>query len=407
MITKTSKTFDKVLAFQKVTREWRPHLSIAERDFCIWFIDSTVSYGRTKLTATVPQMISGMHSSRTGELWLKPIEMGARTVERVLKGLCDKGVLSRRKVTSRITEYTICLNWKPLMSLPISKKRAVTLADKLHPGAELTGIQVPENEMCPANLAVQMDNLPRQIGGPKLYSKKDKPHSSRRQGSDGRSGVEVVRDIMTKPPKPKKADEITRVEQLWKNGWKEGGYTSVSPLLGKAHRGMLFTAHSRLPDAGDDFITWAVANWRQIVSEKFSWMTKPGAPPLPDPKFLLGHVGPFMDAFTVFRQIGDFRLMDDEKREYEMLRTSLSHDDTMLKIGELRATAKMARKMAKNLDEVNALHRALQLDRKAPNRSTSVPRRPAPPPVAIDHGSNPYDNPNSDLSGFEPFEEYE
>ena len=406
MITKTSKTFDKVLAFQKVTREWRPYLSIAERDFCIWFIDSTVSYSRTKLTATVPQMITGMHSRRTGELWLKPVEMSARTIERVLKELCEKGVLSKRKITSRLTEYSIYLNWKPQMPLPISKKRAAILAEELNPGAELTGTQIPESEMCPANLAVQTANLPRQFGGPKLYSKKDKPHSSRRQGSDGRSGVEVVEDFLSKPPKPKKADEITRVEQLWKEGWKEGGYTSVSPLLGKAHRGMLHTAHSRLPDAGDAFITWVVANWRQVVSEKFSWMTKPGAPALPDPKFLLGQVGAFMDAFTVFRQIGDFKLMDKEKREYEMLRTSLSHDDAMLKIGELRATAKLNRKMANNLEEVNALHRAMQLDRKAMNRSTSVPRLPAPPPVAIDHGSNPYDNPNPDLSGFQPYEDY-
>jgi hypothetical protein len=375
-------SYARLTTLQRLQREWRPHLNIGERDFLAYLLDNTVCYGRDWLKATVDQMIAGTD-------WLPRIGMAKRSIYRVVESLKTRGLLTVKMLARRVPCFIVNLKWSPAVSIPISKKQAERMAAReagLSPGA-------PESEeKFSANLAMNPP-FQCQIGSPKKDSIQENDSTTAAARGGGVRGEDVINEIRARKAKPKKADKDAKLRTVWRDAHAEAFPGRISPLLSVKELGMLSRIRDRYPADGAELIQWSVINWRQIIAERFDWMTRSPPPEMPNVQFLLGQVTSFAEAFATDRHAAAVALMPDEAREYHQFRDSgLSHDDTLLEIGKRRALQVERGKIAHDRADVERLYRALALDRAAARQQPVQYGGPAVEPAApVEHGDNPWE----------------
>jgi hypothetical protein len=391
------QTLDRLKAYQRLNREWRPHLEVAERDFLFYLMDATIGFGRESFVATVAQMVDGRRSERTGEYWLTPVGLSDKTIRRVTTSLKEKGALVTVTHRKKATEYTINLNWTPGMALAVSKKRK----ELLHRGAQ----EAEKAAKWPVKLTDQTEEMTGQF---------DRPYnSSKIQENDSfvalprqvvHPAVERVLNRHTEETGSPSERRQKRFTKLWQSGHAEGGH-GIATLLSKKSLGQLYHAANRLPNDGEAFVLWSVTNWRQIIAEHFDWMTRKAPPMVPNPGFLLAHANLFIEAFFAEKRAGDLNLMSEEDRDYHKLRDSgLSHDASLIELGKKRALADERGMLAKDQERLAREYRVLALERRnmEAERRAAVPRAVPvkPEPVVFNHGTNPYDNGGAAIPDF-------
>jgi len=105
---------ERLQVYQHVNRVWRPHLSVAERDFIFYLIDNSIAWGRRTVRATIAQMA-------TGKEWLPSSGITLRSLERVVASLLERDVIRRSREDGR-TYYSLNTAWMPEMTLRTPKR---------------------------------------------------------------------------------------------------------------------------------------------------------------------------------------------------------------------------------------------------------------------------------------------
>jgi hypothetical protein len=415
-----NQTLPRLMAFQRLHREWRDHLTVAERDFLGWFLDNTVCWGRTTLRVTVRQMAEGTH-------WLRSSCIPERTLWRIVKALKEKGLLAVKSLRN-VTEFAINLFWTPedpMLRIPKRLQGQET--------ADAEGANVAET---PANLA----DAVRQIGSP--YIEEVRKEEAENRAASRRSDLapppalplvrQRTRPVPAEPAAParpetareaiqtaldrSKAKTAARLEgkakpittaTVWRHAW-EATYDVPMKMLGQREMGMLSTLRKRVEQGGvkwNEFLHWAVAEWRETMAEKFDWMTRSGPPSYPAASFLVRFVDHFLDGYAVHLDRERTAAASPEVAEYRKLRASgMRHDDILIEIGKRQAASSGRDELAKEREHVNRMYRVIETERKKLERerllsgSAPAPTRTTKP--VIKHGDNPYEQANPEVVDF-------
>lgn len=392
-------TFQRLQVFQAVNREWRGHLSITERDFLSYLIDSSVSYGREWVQVTVDQMLAGT------EWGLHPVGLSRRSVFNVITSLKKKGVLAIQKVSRKVNRYIVNLKWNPAMGLATPKS-------KVNPGTDgkKTGLAVGKKRAESTVHDMHREAKSECIScTPKIDSKpKEKDSNPALDAPSGLSGSEVVKAI--KDRTTARLRQSAELSDVWTRAWIEGKHAAGAPGLTKKTRGQLRHIVKRFPE-GLKIIEWGVANWHGVIARQFAWMTRVPPPSLPDTGFLLKYATAFAEDFATAE---DRRTRWDkpaEQREFErLLKSGVSYEDALLQVGKSRAVADERGELAKTKEQLRKEQEAVRLERQQldQQRRAMKPSRPAEKTEkpTLNHGDNPWENGGGEVADFSDLGEW-
>lgn len=417
------QTLQRLLAFQRLNREWRPHLSVAERDFLCWFLDNTVCWGRDVLRVTVKQMAEGTH-------WLRSSDISERTLWRIIQGLKQKGLIYVR-AAGKVNEFVINLFWAP------KEDAMLRIPKRLQEDAATARLNLGD-EMDTAEPAKVADEKParsapiaRQYGTPykgdvsKLKenekgSSAASPHAPV-QGSlpivrqrirpvvpvsapaepvvPAMKPVAAIKAVMAKVAAKREAKERPQtLAKVWKDAWVATFPDTPMKLMGKREFGMLNGLRQKQSHNSlnfEEFLHWSITHWREVTTERFAWMTRGGAPNFPDAGFLVRWVSEFLDAYAHRKEKEALDAAPAEVAEYRRLRQTMSHDAALLEIGKRRALSQDRDDLAKEREYVARMYRVIERERKAIEQARLRHAAPAAPHAStkpvVKHGDNPYE----------------
>ncbi|UVC11195.1 hypothetical protein IHQ71_11820 [Rhizobium sp. TH2] len=134
----------------------------------------------------------------------------------------------------------------------------------------------------------------------------------------------------------------------------------------------------RKPEDLHEFLRWAVTNWTQIMSYRFSWV-KHDRPEIPTLSFLISMLAHFRKAYASDMTEGWLRsIKDHEKAEFARLtlKGGLTQEEARMKIAEKRAVSRMWEKNnAVELAASQKYHSALRMQEDA-KRYGALPIHP-------------------------------
>lgn len=395
-MTPEYNSFQRLQVFQTLNRDWRGHLSMVERDFLSYLIDASVSWGREWIQVTVDQMLSGT------EWGLPRVGLSRRSIFNALASLKEKGVIAVQRVSRKVSRYIVNLQWKPDMGLATPKNKETPEGRK---SGLAVGKQRAESEVHIVHSEPENECI---MCTPKIGSKKGEKDSSRRDAPDGVSGVQAIKAV--KDRSTQKLRNSTNVEDVWRRGWIEGGYSSPAPGLQKKDLGQFGHVVRRFPD-GLKIIEWGVANWSGVLARRFAWMTKKAPPKTPVPGFMLKFIDEFAEDFASAEDTKHRWAGTTEDREFQRLRQSgLSYEDALLEIGKRRAVHGEQDEVSKERAQIALARKALQIEAQQleQQRRTMKPNRPAVKPDApvINHGDNPWENGGGEVADFSSLGEW-
>lgn len=428
-----------LVAYQKLNRDWRAHLSASERDFISWFIDNTIALGRPWLRATISQMSKGTRA-------LVPAGQSVRTLERALPSLQKAGLIVMRP-GEKVNDYAINLRWLP--------------KEKLEDGTlPAEGGTKCSNTTSDANDGVA--GVLRQIGGPNNHEglgsdKEDK--KKKKRSSDAAHRVNglapwEIRDDVTVCQAPRQRNAVasetdanrrpkkivplrvalkcvpdgsspptmqnkppTRRERpsqsmtaAWSAAW-QATYDVPVKHLTQRDVAMLTDLRKHVERGGvvwSDFINWVMKDWKPLMLAKFSWMRSPRPPAYPEPRVLVRFSGDFLDAYAVRIDKKLTETAPPEKAQYrKLIASGMTHDEAMLEIGKRRALSADREQREKDRAHVNRMYRVVASERKKLEKMwfhrPQVDRAPVKTRTVmpeIKHGDNPFEQENPQVLDF-------
>lgn len=105
---------ERLRIIQTVNREWRPHLTLMERDLLFYLLDRTVSWGTDSVRTTMEELVNG--SSR-----VPPTGLSRATIFRAMKSLQDHGILAS-SIHNGVYLFTLNVSWEPDVSSQKNKE---------------------------------------------------------------------------------------------------------------------------------------------------------------------------------------------------------------------------------------------------------------------------------------------
>jgi hypothetical protein len=179
-----------------------------------------------------------------------------------------------------------------------------------------------------------------------------------------------------KPETPREAAPAASpltLDAAWRDGWRAMMPDAPVPPIPKEDRAVLKTLKDRLDKNRSldslDFIAWAVGNWKQIMAERFTWMTRFPPPPLPALRFLARDtcLRIFLEAYAEHQEREAIkRLPDrDEAEIRHRMGKGLTREKAVLELATERAAAKNRAERATEREAVRQAYDALQADRRA------------------------------------------
>lgn len=427
-----------LVAYQKLNREWRAHLSASERDFISWFIDNTIALGRPWLRATISQMSKGTRA-------LVPAGQSVRTLERALPSLQKAGLIVMRP-GEKVNDYAINLCWLP--------------KEELEDGT-LAAMGGPKCRNTTSDTNDGVAGVLRQIGGPnnhegfcsdKENKKKMKRSSDAAHRVNGLAPWEIKDDVtvcqtprqrnavasetdanrqpkkivplrvalkcvpdgsypptmQNEPPTRRKRPSQSMTAD-WSAAW-QATYDVPVKHLTQRDVAMLTDLRKHFERGRvdwTDFLYWFVAQWKPLMATKFLWMRKRNPPAYPEAWMLVRFSNDFLDAYAerIDRKLTE--TSPPEKADYrKLIASGMTHDEAMLEIGARRAISMDREQRAKDRAHVNRMYRVIETERKKLEKQRLMAPAPVEPNKTrtvmpeIKHGDNPFEQENPQVLDF-------
>lgn len=389
---------ERIQVYQAVVRRWSRVLGSANATMVLMhLVDQTCGWGRACVDTTAKRIAEGGEAGTKAEWIVGPTCLSVATVERCLAQLRENNLIRTEKVhhpgTRSILGLRIWLN-TPVILEPVNMaapdfrtpKRLKTMPPHSegtlpsHRGDPSLTVMAPFPHSEGPNKDTYTSNLTgnftgRASGPPDLglfnegaEEEEDKavaapaaPVSvreavaSQQAKSTARrvSELQAARDRI-RAALPWAKDRVGRVRAedlwtVWHASYIEGlPYDDAPADWSKADRGTAMQLFARWtvkrdgekPNGEfDEFLTWIVAEWRSVMSDKFGWMKSPSAPQVPNIRFVSRFFPEFEEGWVV------------RGRKKVLTRLDLSEFDELRAKGfsEDRALEEIAkRKMAKH-----------------------------------------------------------
>lgn len=327
-----------------IERVWRPHLSVAERDFLRYVADNSIEWGRDVLSVTVDQMLNGIPSDDPVWPWrLPPIGLPRRSLERLIQCLRAKGAIIVEAIRHKCTLIRLNFTWAPMegmMTLAVPKRisQATNQSPELDFGSFIPAIVAVNQSTSPAAITAKSVPIPARLADNNRHDgvpiKQTDKQTDKQTENDLPAAPEVsllsvpkIR-LRTRPAKITTPEERTpppvapppspeaRVRELaadamsrsavarqeaathnrsrdtgeayqvtFRAAWAETHQGDAVPTWSKKEMFMVrstLAAHFQNDvEARHNFLDFVVRNWAAIVASKFNWMRQSPPPALP------------------------------------------------------------------------------------------------------------------------------
>lgn len=398
----------KIEAYQRLLRDYSPHLKAHEFIVLMQVLDRTVGWAELEASFTLTALRKG--DDVYGGIAKAVSE---RTMFRALASLEAKGILQCRHDPRKFDKrhYRVNLDWRPdmLVTLPkVLKEKpgdpchSVSTpchadSDPCHSGSLYTGSprQVIEtgSHDGPASRAVAIDP------GKEIRKKGSGPAVRVRARHEGAAPVhrqEVAPEVVRRRSKTT-ADSV---EQVWRAAVAETFPGHPVPFWTVREKGQAKTALKKWRQPGvsfHDFMEWCARNWTAIMSKQFSWMTKQAPPAVPALPFLFSFMDGFvecyaenkLEAWLTSRDRTEIERLMSRGNTYEQAMATLAErkaatalrDEMEKREAEVRLQANVARVRLQKAEKLMDLGAAPPHPRsRAAERIREEARRAAPPP---------------------------
>lgn len=377
---------ERLRAYEVLHGDWRVHLTVGERDLISFLIHHTSANGEP-LRATLTQIVEG----KAGKLG--PLGQSLATLKRLVSALVEKGVLTLCRVGVAV-EWCINFAWRrgDMVAVP-RRMRDPEGQGRLNMsrGDHDEPVSVSRRAQSEPPIVSRLSSSSSsEEGSEETNQRAEVRHRSRpapqaqpAQAAPVSGGPirRVITSILArKPAAPAPAAKHIQptghamtLDTAWRDGWKSLMPDSPVPPIPRIERDILAGLKKRLDKNRSlnslDFITWAVANWRQVCADKFAWMTRQPPPAVPAIRFLAKEncLRLFLEAYAEQRDRDAVAKMSD-RDEAEIRRrmaTGLTRQKAILEIATERASAKTRAESEAERDAVRRAYDALQAERAA------------------------------------------
>jgi len=387
-------TLDKARAYQKVSREWRRHLSLEETGLVLYLVDRSFGWGRDSFIASVQNVLTGTDN-------YAGVGIPRRTYYRMMGRLEEIGLITRRRKKSR-SEIKVNLEWNggeapAFQSDPQHAQEAqcatggtsqsatsgtlntivgeyyspigVSPADagKTRPAVRVRKRQRPQEaqtSLCPESEEGR-GFFPGEKIEPNLQPVATEPAGLPADPvASVTAKLEAAKAASIEPAKAKsakakafaatsaKGPTAHAVESVWRLAVME-----TFSGMGIAHfawsireKGQVSQAVKKWGFAATgtflDFVDYSVRNWTQIVARKFGWMKERVPPTVPEVGFFLWRLNDFVEVWTTHEL--DRFAKDSDQSSYVRLRArGLTHDEAVLRLAKDNAVGSLRDEMTR------------------------------------------------------------
>lgn len=413
---------------------------MAELHLTSYLLDNTVSWKRTTLKATLDEMVAGTK-------WLPKCAMSKSCLRQTIELLVLRGLLWVHRATARSASiYEMNVAWEPVMANRgngVATPKRKQLSDSVVSGNVISGLFSPWDET-PDKASDEVSPEDTTSVARRHTSKEDAFKRKEREENtsysqptlqeqnftslqpvaihcETQSALFPVARARIRPIKPVDIVETaiapkitTKVKSItndiaWRSAWNVGFPGSPPKMLLPMERGMLAKAQVRIVGMGinwHEFFEWSVTNWRHVMTEKFSWMTKKPSPAYPEIQFLctLKFMNAFLEAWACRKEHDEHQNSEGEAGLLRKLTASgMSHEQAIYEMGrrkgQIIGRAKdhaASAEISQQARIVEVAKASLEVERReffrqqAQAKSAKVATRPT-----IDHGNNPFENPDA------------
>lgn len=391
---------DRIKIVQKVNREWRPHLSVTERDFLFYLLDNTVLWGRYDLKVTINQLVNGTQ-------WgLPPVGLSRATVCRLLRSFKRRGLLNSTTDGRKIT-LTFNAAWAPsllhcnnMVEIPMKQKKRKSGDASSRFSSEFSGeidIASEVSERDTRSISVRLQKSQRET--PKYISREreaKQSYDAERRGlvTDVLERGEGTSKATIKNPRSSRKRQSESNWSIWRDAWEATFPDAPCPGWKGYETKHVESLRQRSTFSmvnWPDFLNWSVCHWSSIRATHFSWMTQSPPPVFPAVSFFLRFSDRFLDAYTnrevTLKQSADF---SSNATIQKLVQSGLSHEEALIEYGKQQALADQREKLQQQRKEIDLLNRtAERMRQQQASPQSRTHKRTAE--VRVSHGDNPFD----------------
>lgn len=386
---------DRAKIFQRVNREWRPHLSATERDFLFYLLDNTIAWGRYSLQTTIDQIVKGTS-------WgLPPSGLSRSTVCRLLRVFKERGLIDSAS-DGRKTTLTINEGWTP-SGATRCKKEAVGMSDNRRKRAKTSRFSTEFSGDIDISDSVSERDF-RSVRKRLQKCQRDTLNNRKREREAKKSNDAarrpVLADLIDKEtgkilPRPN-SSTASRKESPW-SVWSEAWVATFPDTPCPAWKQYESRHMDRLCQKSEktginwaDFVNWSVCHWASIRISQFSWMVQTPPPAFPTVGFFIRFSDRFADAYAnrqlIERQSKDF---SSDAAIKKLMHGGMSYEAALVEYGKQLAIAEQREQLDKQRKEIALLERTAERMRQNPQPVRKTHQAVAE--VRVSHGDNPFD----------------
>lgn len=276
-----------------MNRQWKRHLSLAERSVLDYVFDRTIGWGKEWEAISLRHLQSGF-KHELAHCASKGTGLSVQACVSGLRALCASGLLRKKEGQGRAaSQYAINFNWTPdndtptytqaMLKLPKSKttSAASALPSRAHPSTELRYKREKEE--------LNEQKLATQAGKPGA-TKFDTIVAEIKSHSEKRAAKAKASNRFT----------VLSLEAIYQHEWTSA-FPDTPPVTWKKHEGHAlkqwgtrFQGSTRT--SFSEMFAWCVSRWRQIMAHEFK--TFKGAPAFPAVGFMVKFSDRFQAAYA-------------------------------------------------------------------------------------------------------------
>lgn len=293
------------------TRFVCPHLHPSEAKVLMYILDRNIGWGKKRERVTINQIVHGIFQidEENGciEVVTEGVGMGSRQVTRWLNLLTDKGIIIKRRSEVDINELEMNLAWVPPRYTPTASPRNTAAARRMGVSLPTVWDRVWEQQEKEQS-GEENDNiipLPPQEGAKKVKALRQRKPETKTEG------VESTKELT-----------LDQLKQMWTKLVEETGEVPVTLKKDTIHalQNYMRRFRSAHPEVTvEEYLRWVTVNWRWLAAVQFAWMSKPPAPLVPDPGFLVSFCNAFEHAWRNKEETDRLRKLTGRERTIEKL----------------------------------------------------------------------------------------
>lgn len=391
---------DRAKIFQRVNREWRPHLSPVERDFLFYLLDNTIAWGRYSLRTTIDQIVKGA-------AWgLPPAGLSRSTVCRLLRVFKERGLIDS-ETDGRKTTLLINAGWSPFCATRCkneiedmddnrrTKPKSRNFSPEFSGDIDISG-EVSERDFRSVRLRLQKSLCDTPKKNKKKERKAEKSNDAARRLVLSEIIDKETGKILPRPGSEAKTELVESNWAVWRDawiatypdtpcsGWKKYEAKHMDRLRGQSARTGVNWA---------DFLNWVVCHWSSLRVSHFAWMKQTPAPAFPTVAFFIRFSDRFLDAYAnremVDKHSSDF---SNDAAIRKMMQSGMSYEAALIEHGKQLAMAEQREQLETKRKELALLERTAERMRQ--QSAAPAKAHPVVPAVRVQHGDNPFDKPD-------------